>query len=217
MKKILMISSEAVPYIKTGGLADVAGSLPKYIDKKELSNFLKTVPKEIKQLIKRETDKLDLNFSQKIDTISYCNNNYKLSSPINIEGKVSNTKNGFYIDIDVDFILIDNCSRCLDEVEVPIEYSIQGFLVKEGFDEDLFEDDDALIFDGQELDMVDIIEQTLDFKIPASVLCKESCRGLCQGCGANLNIEACSCNESANDEEIIDPRFAKLKDIFKND
>ena len=169
------------------------------------------------KLIRRETNKLDLNFSQKIDTINYCNNNYKLSSPINIEGKVSNTKNGFYIDIDVDFILIDNCSRCLDEVEVPIEYSIQGFLVKEGFDEDLFEDDDALIFDGQELDLVDIIEQTLDFKIPASVLCDEYCKGLCQGCGANLNIEACSCSECANDEEIIDPRFAKLKDIFKND
>ena len=129
------------------------------------------------KLIRRETNKLDLNFSQKIDTINYCNNNYKLSSPINIE----------------------------------------GFLVKEGFDEDEFEDDDAIIFDGQELDLVDIIEQTLDFKIPASVLCKEDCKGLCQGCGANLNIEACSCNESANDEEIIDPRFAKLKDLFKND
>lgn len=136
---------------------------------------------------------------------------------INIEGKVSNTNKGLYLDVDVDFTLVDNCSRCLDEVEVPIEYSIQGFLVKEGFDEDEFEDDDAIIFDGQELDLVDIIEQTLDFKIPASVLCKEDCKGLCQGGGANLNIEACSCNESANDEEIIDPRFAKLKDIFKND
>lgn len=169
------------------------------------------------KLIRRETNKLELNFSQKIDTINYCNNNYKLSSPINIEGKVSNTNKGLYLDVDVDFTLVDNCSRCLDEVEVPIEYSIQGFLVKEGFDEDEFEDDDAIIFDGQELDLVDIIEQTLDFKIPASVLCKEDCKGLCQGCGANLNIEACSCNESANDEEIIDPRFAKLKDIFKND
>ncbi len=109
------------------------------------------------KLIRRETNKLDLNFSQKIDTINYCNNNYKLSSPINIEGKVSNTNKGLYLDVDVDFTLVDNCSRCLDEVEVPIEYSIQGFLVKEGFDEDEFEDDDAIIFDGQELDLVDII------------------------------------------------------------
>lgn len=34
MKNILMVASEAFPFIKTGGLADVAGSLPKYLDKK---------------------------------------------------------------------------------------------------------------------------------------------------------------------------------------
>ena len=34
MKNILMLASEAVPFIKTGGLADVAGSLPKYMDKR---------------------------------------------------------------------------------------------------------------------------------------------------------------------------------------
>lgn len=35
MKNILFIASEAVPFIKTGGLADVVGSLPKYFDKNE--------------------------------------------------------------------------------------------------------------------------------------------------------------------------------------
>ena len=35
MKKILFVASEAVPFIKTGGLADVAGTLPKSFDPKE--------------------------------------------------------------------------------------------------------------------------------------------------------------------------------------
>lgn len=35
MKKILFVASEAMPFIKTGGLADVVGTLPKYFDKEE--------------------------------------------------------------------------------------------------------------------------------------------------------------------------------------
>ncbi len=34
MKNILFATSEAVPFIKTGGLADVAGALPKCFDKR---------------------------------------------------------------------------------------------------------------------------------------------------------------------------------------
>ena len=35
MKKVAYIASECVPFIKTGGLADVVGTLPKIFDRNE--------------------------------------------------------------------------------------------------------------------------------------------------------------------------------------
>lgn len=35
MKNILFVASESVPFIKTGGLADVVGSLPRCFDKEK--------------------------------------------------------------------------------------------------------------------------------------------------------------------------------------
>ena len=74
------------------------------------------------KLNRKETDKIDLNFSQKIDTINYCENTYKITSPLNLKGKISRTNKGYYLDADVSFEILDNCARCLDEVKVPIEY-----------------------------------------------------------------------------------------------
>ena len=38
------------------------------------------------KLIRKETDNLDLNFSEKIDSINYCDKIYKLTSPLNLNG-----------------------------------------------------------------------------------------------------------------------------------
>ena len=165
----------------------------------------------LNELNKRETGKIDLNFSQKMDTISYCDNKYKLASPVNLVGKIAkNAKDEIHLVADVDFSIIDNCSRCLEPVEVPMSYTIDGFLVSEGFDEDSFEDYDAFIVDTDEVDLVKIIEQTLDFNLPHKVLCKEDCKGICPKCGKDLNDGECGCQT-----EEIDPRLEVLKELLK--
>ncbi|MDD5195443.1 MAG: DUF177 domain-containing protein, partial [Candidatus Omnitrophica bacterium] len=40
----------------------------------------------------------------------------------------------------------------------------------------------------------DIREEVL-LNFPMKVLCKPDCKGLCPGCGANLNNEVCKCKQ----------------------
>ncbi|EQK45091.1 MULTISPECIES: YceD family protein [Paraclostridium] len=169
------------------------------------------------KIIRKETDNLHLNFCEKIDSINYCDNTYKLTSPLNLNGTISKTNKGLFLDCNVEFNIVDNCARCLSEVEVKLSYPIQGFLVKQEVDENEVEEFDVYTYKNDEVDFIDLIEQTLDFNLPQRVLCDEDCKGLCPTCGTNLNKKVCSCDETANDEEIIDPRFAKLKEMFKND
>ena len=39
------------------------------------------------------------------------------------------------------------------------------------------------------------IRDVVIMSFPIKILCSESCRGICLGCGVNLNKEKCNCNE----------------------
>ena len=60
MKKVLFVASECVPFVKTGGLADVVGSLPKYLDKEQfdvrvmLPKYM-MIPEQFKQNMQYKT------------------------------------------------------------------------------------------------------------------------------------------------------------------
>jgi uncharacterized protein len=44
--------------------------------------------------------------------------------------------------------------------------------------------------------------------LPVKMLCSQDCKGICPGCGANLNEEVCGCKANSRQSP-----FAKLKII----
>jgi uncharacterized protein len=51
-----------------------------------------------------------------------------------------------------------------------------------------------------------LVAEQIFLALPVKVLCREDCKGICPGCGANLNEEACLCKAGGTQSP-----FAKLK------
>ena len=68
--------------------------------------------------------------------------------------------------------------------------------------------DNYIVFENNSLDLDELVGEEIQLFLPAKMLCKEDCRGLCQKCGKNLNYEKCECAKE------IDPRLAALSDLL---
>lgn len=71
-------------------------------------------------------------------------------------------------------------------------------------------DIEMVYLDRPEIDLEGILLEQLVLAIPEKLLCKKNCQGICQGCGALLNTEKCSCAD-----QQIDSPFAVLKKLKK--
>jgi len=104
------------------------------------------------------------------------------------------------------------CDRCLKPLSVPIKQSFDLLYVpplKAGEENELGEDDLSIgFYQGESIDVDDLVREQIELALPMSRLCDDACRGLCPECGANLNDRTCSC-----DEKQIDPRWAALTDL----
>jgi uncharacterized protein len=61
---------------------------------------------------------------------------------------------------------------------------------------------------GEELDLAAWARDAYALTLPAQVVCREDCAGLCPECGANLNEQP----DHAHEREP-DPRWAKLREL----
>ncbi len=103
----------------------------------------------------------------------------------------------------------NQCHRCLEnfitKMDIPFSEDYQ-----ENNDVEIDEEADLAYYNGDEIDIADVVRESIILAEPLKVLCSKSCKGLCPHCGINLNTTVCSCN---NDR--IDPRLAVLSQLLK--
>lgn len=109
------------------------------------------------------------------------------------------------------------CDRCLQPIELPIDSRFMlEYVTAEAYQaqqavELTQEDLDLSVFDGEAIDVDELVKEELVLAIPDHVLCSENCKGICAKCGANKNLAECGC-----DTHEIDPRWAGLKKLVNS-
>ncbi len=99
-----------------------------------------------------------------------------------------------------------DCRRCLDRVVRQIDVDITLLFAPS----DLLEEDDSEMYrlemGVREIDLEPYVRDEVILAIPAFTECRVDCRGLCAGCGENLNESECKCLPGG-----MDPRWDALR------
>ncbi|MEK7764775.1 MAG: DUF177 domain-containing protein [bacterium] len=106
------------------------------------------------------------------------------------------------------------CSRCLESFEGRVESDVvieclEGIRPERREDEVRDDDADAVWYEAPFVDLTDELRQIVLVASPDYPVCREECRGLCSGCGANLNNDACAC-QGAGTAKPFEPLGAVL-------
>lgn len=109
------------------------------------------------------------------------------------------------------------CSRCLQDyvlkLDEPIDLLLHPLTADTPEEIDLRPEDlDTEFFDGVTIDVDLIVEEQIFLALPQQSLCQPDCQGLCSGCGADLNREACKCEKRETTSAFDVLRSVKLEE-----
>lgn len=104
----------------------------------------------------------------------------------------------------------ETCSRCTQTFVLPLLVDILVFCDRRGSDSavdarQLEQEGEVVYHDGVSVDLTEAVREAIILAEPMSPVCRENCKGLCAGCGADLNTESCRCGEPEPD-----PRWTAL-------
>ena len=160
----------------------------------------------ISELLKKKNEKQYFDLTFDLDYLVREEYKVKLKAPIHIKGEAVN--NGSVVEIKGVFVVLCDvqCSRCLDVFEDSFIVDFEESFSKSPKDEEIYQiNENSIIFD-------DMVMDDLILSMPVKLLCNKDCKGLCHNCGENLNKVNCDC-----ERDLINPKFAALKDLFKED
>ena len=149
------------------------------------------------------------------DDLNPVDERISLSEPVTVSGKVRLAGNEVFVNGHVETRAQVECDRCLQPVEMPVsadfalEYITGSEYESSGAAELTEEEMSVSVFDGQAIDVDEIVKEQIVLAVPTRMLCREDCKGICPECGTDRNTGECSC---ATDE--TDPRWAALKNLI---
>lgn len=114
------------------------------------------------------------------------------------------TGEGYALRLRFDATLSGPCMRCLEPAQ-PV-FSVEAREVSQPGGGDELQS--PYVEEGM-LDLRGWARDALALSLPATLLCREDCAGLCATCGANLN----TAGPDHSHERAPDPRWAKLSEI----
>jgi uncharacterized protein len=149
------------------------------------------------------SDKVDLSDVElSTDSVSFF-------EPLDIVVKGEKNNLDYRIDVLFDGRVKFPCDRCSSEFETKISDEFTVIYTKSGQEDEEGELDIVSISnDAKEIDISNELIESVVLSFPMKRLHDENCKGVCE-CGANLNSEACLC------EEKIDPRWEALAKLKK--
>lgn len=134
-------------------------------------------------------------------------------SPLALSGEVRRIEGGYAMDARIAYSGELECSRCLAAYpfreEEPFSLLLYPSSRRPTEEVELSAGDlDVLYYDEPVVALSPIAEERVQMALPMKPLCRPDCRGLCPGCGKDLNSMdgPCSCAR-----ETADPRWDALK------
>ena len=139
----------------------------------------------------------------------------ELARPVNVDLEINRRPDHIRVEGRIKGLLRVACHRCLELFEWELDEAVDVYLVQEPAMEPQeeveleAEDLDYDFFDGEVIEIDQLIAEQIFLNLPLKVLCSEDCRGLCQHCGANLNPGPCQCRKDKDDSPFA--RLGALK------